>query len=74
MPTNTANRHRDHRDGAQPRLKVIAEGVETEEQAEFLKSSGCDAVQGYHYGRPQAADQFVLLLAQRGGGASSDSP
>ncbi len=43
-------------------LKVIAEGVENKEQAEFLKSYGCDAVQGYHYGRPQAAEDFQRLL------------
>ncbi len=33
-------------------LKVLAEGVETEAQAEFLRSSGCDALQGYRFFRP----------------------
>ena len=36
--------------------KVIAEGVETLAQRDFLASIGCDAYQGYFFGRPVAAD------------------
>lgn len=36
-------------------MTVIAEGVETERQAKLLASFGCDAVQGYLYGRPMSA-------------------
>ena len=34
-------------------VKTLAEGVETKEQMEFLKSIGCEKVQGYYYGKPQ---------------------
>ncbi|MBC7918947.1 MAG: PAS domain S-box protein, partial [Rhodoferax sp.] len=37
-------------------LTVIAEGVETEGQRDFLAEMGCDAFQGYYFGRPAAAD------------------
>jgi len=41
-------------------LDVLAEGVETAEQAEWLKREGCDWAQGWHYGRPMPAEDFVL--------------
>ena len=40
-------------------LKVVAEGVETREQADFLRDHGCDKGQGYHFGRPVPADVFA---------------
>lgn len=39
-------------------LHVIAEGVETEAQHQFLLEEGCDCGQGYLYGRPMAAEEF----------------
>ena len=39
-------------------LKVIAEGVEEESQALFLKQEGCDFSQGYYFSRPLPADRF----------------
>lgn len=43
-------------------LQVIAEGVETEEQAFLLKSMGCPYAQGYLYGRPMPESDFVKIL------------
>jgi diguanylate cyclase (GGDEF)-like protein/PAS domain S-box-containing protein len=43
-------------------LTVIAEGVETVEQRDFLAANGCRNYQGYLFGRPVAADEFEKLL------------
>jgi len=43
-------------------LTVIAEGVETEIQADYLRRLGCDAAQGFHYHRPQPAHQTTALI------------
>ena len=40
-------------------LKVVAEGVETEEQRRILLAQGCDLAQGYRFGPPVPADRFV---------------
>ena len=52
------------------RLKVIAEGVETEAQLDFLREHGCDEMQGYHCSEPLAEDALLRLL-QAGGGVSA---
>ena len=41
---------------------IVAEGVETAEQALFLRDHGCDEAQGYHLGRPLKEDDFEALL------------
>ena len=46
-------------------LRIIAEGVETEEQVAFLTLHGCDEVQGYHFGRPMEARDLARLLGCR---------
>ncbi|WP_158747331.1 bifunctional diguanylate cyclase/phosphodiesterase [Acidisphaera sp. L21] len=44
------------------RLEVVAEGVETAEQAKFVRDSGCAFAQGHFYGRPTTADKIAALL------------
>jgi diguanylate cyclase (GGDEF)-like protein/PAS domain S-box-containing protein len=43
-------------------LKVIAEGVETEQQLAFLRENECDEAQGYLFSRPVSSDEIVTLL------------
>ncbi|WP_165390982.1 bifunctional diguanylate cyclase/phosphodiesterase [Pseudoduganella lutea] len=45
-------------------LKVVAEGIETEEEAKFLKLLRCEQGQGYLYGRPLPAEEFGKLLGR----------
>ncbi|MCK4675037.1 MAG: EAL domain-containing protein [Gammaproteobacteria bacterium] len=44
------------------KLKVVAEGVETEQQYEFVKHHGCDVVQGFLFGKPVAAEEIIRRL------------
>lgn len=46
-------------------LSTIAEGVETKEQIEKLKSFGCDYVQGYYYAKPVPYEEFEQLLDKK---------
>ncbi|MGZ5198705.1 MAG: putative bifunctional diguanylate cyclase/phosphodiesterase [Telluria sp.] len=46
-------------------LNVIAEGVETAEQMQLLRESGCDQIQGFYFSRPVPADEFAGMLRAR---------
>ncbi|MEN8303153.1 MAG: EAL domain-containing protein [Campylobacterota bacterium] len=45
-------------------LKVVAEGVETREQKDFIVENGCDNIQGYFYAKPMPADELERVLLE----------
>jgi diguanylate cyclase (GGDEF)-like protein/PAS domain S-box-containing protein len=47
-------------------LSVVAEGVETPQQSDYLRERGCDEMQGYHFGRPAPAEVLQQRLAAQG--------
>jgi EAL domain-containing protein (putative c-di-GMP-specific phosphodiesterase class I) len=47
------------------KLRVIAEGVETQEELDFLRTHRCDEVQGYLFSRPVTAEHFARLITTR---------
>jgi diguanylate cyclase (GGDEF)-like protein/PAS domain S-box-containing protein len=48
--------------GRSLKLRVVAEGVETREELEFLRTHQCHEAQGYYFSRPVLPDQFAMLL------------
>jgi EAL domain-containing protein (putative c-di-GMP-specific phosphodiesterase class I) len=48
-------------------VRIIAEGVEHEAQALFLRSAGCDRMQGYFFARPMPADEMEAMLREANG-------
>ena len=51
------------------RLKVLAEGVETREQLDFLRQRGCHELQGYLFSKPLPADEFAVFVRSWDAGA-----
>lgn len=49
------------------KMPVIAEGVETKEQADFLGEIGCDIIQGYYYAKPMPVKEFEKMLKKYNG-------
>jgi sensor c-di-GMP phosphodiesterase-like protein len=49
------------------RLKVVAEGIETEAQANYLRSIGCRYGQGFHYARPLPAGAALEFMSAAAG-------
>ena len=49
--------------GRSLQFNVVAEGVETAGQRDYLSNLGCDQLQGYHLGRPMAPDEFLRKVA-----------
>jgi diguanylate cyclase (GGDEF)-like protein/PAS domain S-box-containing protein len=49
-------------------MSIVAEGVETEEQLDFLADQGCDAVQGYFIGKPLPIGQYAAMVGHPGNG------
>ena len=43
-------------------MRLVAEGVETEEQLAFLRECGCDYIQGYYFYKPMPEDEFLKLI------------
>ena len=48
-------------------LKVVAEGVETEEQLTLLAAQGCEIAQGYLFSKPVAAEKITEMLVSANG-------
>lgn len=55
-------------------LHVVAEGVETKSQAQFLKRQGCDAIQGYWFSKPVPESDLRTLLKSRSQGSPRREP
>lgn len=47
-------------------LRVIAEGVETKEQLDFLSACGCDEIQGYYFYKPISLEELEEVLQWKG--------
>jgi diguanylate cyclase (GGDEF)-like protein len=51
-------------------LTVVAQGVETREQVEYLRSHACDEIQGFYFNKPMSAHEFTALLQAQNAGVT----
>jgi EAL domain-containing protein (putative c-di-GMP-specific phosphodiesterase class I) len=51
-------------------LTVVAQGVETKEQADFLREQACDEFQGFYFNKAVSAQQFTELLQAQDSGVT----
>jgi diguanylate cyclase (GGDEF)-like protein len=58
--------------GHQLALRIVAEGVETGEQAEILQALGCEEAQGFRFARPMPRDDFAAFLSSMSAAEGSD--
>src|ERR1022692_1396442 len=62
--------------GQKLNLRVIAEGVETDEQIAFLRDNNCDEMQGYHFSRPippRGIEKLLETIQEADGGRNASS-
>lgn len=55
-------------------LRIVAEGVETKQQLDFLSQNGCDQIQGYYFSRPLPLDEFERKTTDNLGTPETDRP
>ena len=60
--------------GQKLNMKVIAEGVETDEQLAFLQESECDEIQGYHFSKPVGSEAVAAMLHNQSAALLSPTP
>ncbi|MEG0453007.1 MAG: EAL domain-containing protein [Coprobacillus sp.] len=48
-------------------MKIVAEGIETKEQSDFIIESGVDQIQGFYYAKPMPHDQYIQFLKEKQG-------
>ena len=43
-------------------MEIVAEGIETEDQVNFLRDLGCDMIQGFYFAKPMPVNEFQKLM------------
>lgn len=45
-------------------MRIVAEGIETREQVDFLAEHECDLIQGYYFAKPMPVEEFEMKVAE----------